>query len=814
MKISLNWIEEILGTKIEQTPEECSQILLHKGFEVSSIQKYSGCSGVIVAEILEISKHPKADRLRIAKVTDGNETLNVVCGAPNIEVGQKVFWAKVGSKLADGTKIRETAIRDIKSPGMLCSARELGVGEDHSGIWILDKNAKLGSSIDEQVKLEDCFLEIEITPNRADCLSHYGIACEISAALNIKKAELTFPTPTNYNALSFYPVEIENNLDCPRYIAKKIEGISISSSPLLVQTRLIRSGIRPINNIVDITNYAMLETGQPLHAFDADKLEGGKIIVRRSVKDEKIPALDGKAYPLNPDILIIADTKKPVAIAGIMGGEETAVAQTTKNILLESAIFHKGTVRSGRNNLGLSSESSYRFERGVSRWSCLNGSAKAETLICQNAKGRTVSYFDSAPNIQSERPAIIYFSQIEKVLGEKIPVAEVKSIFEKLSISISSADEEKFVVKSPEWRTDLNFDVDYMEEITRLIGYEKIPSRGTQIRLPVSFDKPGSYFLKKKVKNLMQSLGFFESLNYGLTSKNISEILFPQEIFIELENPLSEDQSVLRPTLIIELSKNLKQNIAYQKKEIRLFEIGSNFQKLNGEIVEKTFLGGAACGKILNPSWQTQDPQSIDFYWIKGVIEQLMASCNIHKFQIVPSKKSEGNGLLFPDLSVLLHPLFSFEIKTGEKEKIGEGRSLGYAGLIHPKLAKKLDLSENTVLFEVDFDFLVQKIAVDKNISPVLRTPAIKRDCSIITKEGILWEELLSEIKKTGGELLESCSLFDIYTGKDDPNAKSLSFTLIFRHPEKTLDDDTANQLRDTILSQLNRKFQTELRKK
>lgn len=859
MRISCNWLKEILKRDLDLTPEQLSEKLLHLGFEVSAIQHFSGCSGIVVSEILEITKHPQADRLRIAQVSDGKETLKVVCGAPNIAVGQKVFWAKTGSVLADGTRVKEVSIRGVKSPGMLCSAKELGVGEDHAGLWILSRDTKVGAALEEEVQLEDCWLDVEVTPNRPDCLSHVGMAREIAAALNLaggkalpsdgslrEKPESSLAPELNPLALPVVPVAVEDPSDCPRYIAKKIEGGSVASSPLTVQTRLIRSGIRPINNIVDITNYVMLETGQPLHTFDADKLEGGKIIVRRANTGEKILALDGKTYFLDPEILVIADAAKPAAIAGIMGGEETSVTHLTRNILLESAVFDSRVVRHGRKKLGLGSESSYRFERGVSRWSCSYGSDRAETMMHQHGIGKTSGFSDtvSAATL-AERSTSILVSQIEKNLGNKISVDQIASVFQRLDIPVLSCDDERCVVQSPAWRLDLTSAVDYIEEIARLVGYEKIDSAGTQIQLVPSAAESDTYRLRKKIKSAFKSLGFYESCNYGLISKKSCTFLFPEAALIELENPLSEDQSVLRPTLIVELFKNMNQNLAYQKKEMRFFEIGAIFQKMNDQFVEKTFLAGAACGKSLQPTWQIQEPLSIDFYWVKGAVEQLMADCSFPHFQFIPFDRSTGGAadalssfrtessaemqsIRFPALSVLLHPHYSYEMRLSENAAgdDGENGKIGYVGLIHPKTAKTHDLSGNTVLFELDLTLIEKKYRPHYELMPIRRNPAIKRDCSILVKADIAWGALESEIKKSGGELLEECQLFDLYAlqeeslsatplpGKEKREFKSLSFTLTFRHPEKTLDDPTANKLRDKIVDHLRKKFQAELRKK
>lgn len=817
MKISLRWLEEVLGAKIEMPIQDLEQTLLKLGFEVSGIHGFSGCRGVVTAHVIDVKPHPNADRLRIVTVTDGTQTTEVVCGAPNVKTGQKVFWAKVGAALADGTEIKEAAIRGVKSPGMLCSAVELGAGEDPSGLWELDASVNPGMTLEELLNLDDAVLDLEITPNRPDCLSHIGIARELSSVLGVAVPKPGSPV-TNYAKLPNFPLQIENPSDCPLYIAKKIEGVSCAASPAGSQLRLIRAGIRPINDLVDITNLALLELGQPLHAFDADKLEGGKIIVRRAKAGERILALDGKTYDLNPDILIIADEKNPVAIAGIMGGEETAVGPDTKSVLLESAVFDRRLIRQTRKKLNLASESSVRFERGVTRWSCIAGSAKAEAMILASAGGRTAAYCDSSQGtpVQAPETVMVRISRVEKILGEKLSVSEIEGAFHKLGVSIPQADREKFTVQSPEWRLDLESEIDYIEEIARLRGYDQIPSAGARVHLPRSADAPESGRLKRKVKTLLQALSFQECCNYGLIPEKTSAIFVSAERSIRLANPLSQDQAILRPSLVPELLKNLGQNFSYRKNEARLYEAGKVFQKGEGRPLEKTQVAGAASRRAFQPSWNLKEDRPLDFFWIKGVVEKILSECRVEDFKLSPLQTAEEDTakplpIQRLETSRFLHPHLSCNILIA-----GGKLDAGHFGTIHPRLAKELDLPEETVLFEIDLEALEEASLRGRGRKATLvsRTPFIKRDCSIWVEEALPWGQILSEIRKTGGPLLENCKLFDLYKDKEARGLKSLSFTLTFRHPEKTLEDETANQARDKIVEHLGKKFKAELRSK
>ncbi len=805
MKISLSWVEEILGTKIPLAPKELAEKLFSLGFEVSSVTPFPVIDHVVTAKILEIDRHPNADKLRLAKVTDGKDMLTVVCGAPNIEVGQVVFWARVGAILPDGLEIKETPIRGIKSPGMLCSGRELGVGENHAGIWVLDAGTPLGASVQSVAGLEDTIFDIEITPNRPDGLSVVGIAREIAAALNIKWTSPHYKFE-NRSTLSFYPVEIEDKGGCSRYIAKKLTNVTVAPSSPKIQVRLIRSGIRPINNIVDITNYVLLETGQPLHAFDADKLEGGKIIVRRAQEGESVLALDGKTYKLDTDLLVIADASKPVAIAGIMGGQDSAVSETTKNILLESAVFNRSLIRYGRKKLGLASESSYRFERGVSRWSVQAGSDDAESLIQEKAGGKIAAISDVHAAAEEKSPTVtIRNSYVERTLGEKIPVSEIANVFQKLGISVLSSSNESLSVHAPEWRLDLEQEADFAEEIARVRGYDKVPSHGQSAWLPASTGRVSIFYWQNKVRSLFLSLGFDEALNYGLVEKDEALKFFPKESLACLQNPLASDQCVLRPALFLELLGNLKSNLAYQKKEVRLFEGGTAFQIHGGNVIERHHWGVAASGKTAEGSWQDNDPSAVNFYWIKGAVLELLRGLGTQAKFAALNDLSQSAEFLFPDAKKFLHPVYSMGV-------IHDKELIGLFGLVHPGYAKKNDIAENTVFAELDLSS-IERQSRDFSIKKISLLPEIERDCSLWIKQDVSWESVSSEIYASAGPMLKSCRLFDVYTDDAHPGLRSLSFTLTFQPSEKTLSDDEANAFRDAVIKSLSKKFHAELRK-
>ena len=818
MKLSLNWLEEFLGARVGMAPADIAQKFLDLGFEVGSFQEYPAVKGVIVGKTLSVGKHPNADRLKIVKVTDGTRSEDVVCGAPNVAEGQTVFWARSGAVLADGAKVSEAVIRGVKSPGMLCSARELGAGDlagtGQAGLWILGDGIPPGTRLEELASMEDVVFDVEVTPNRPDCLSVIGLAREAAAALDLKVA---WPAPlAEDDSLPFYPVTIEDRAGCPRYVARRIERVRVAPSPFKTQLRLLRAGVRPINNVVDAANIAMLETGQPLHAFDAGLLEGGKIVVRRARAGEKILALDGKTYDLDPEILVIADAARPVAVAGVMGGQDSAVTERTENVLLESALFDRGRVRASRAKLNLASESSYRFERGTSSWSCLTGSWRARETLCQGAGGLVRSFSDTRAETSKPRPAAVTvrISQAEKVLGEKIPPAEIARIFQRLGFHLFDTGELGLGVQKPDWRLDLEAEIDFIEEIARIRGYEKTPSRGADVRLDVSGKLLRTRRGLSRVRQTLAALGFSECRNYGLVPRRQAEKFSPRGALAAISNPLSEEQSAVRPCLLWELLSNVKRNLSYQKKDVRLFEAGRVSRRDGGEFMEEERIALAACGKARPPSWRVPSPAAVDFYWARGVLEELFRRCGAPGGDFVFQRTGKTDGEADPFPGFFLHPAESFLILPRREENGSGGRPrAGVFGRIHPVLARSLDLDPATYLAEFSFDFLFQD-PEDKRMEKISVQPFVKRDCSIWVAEETQWLDVRREIERSAGPLLKGLELFDLYRDGGHPGRKSLSFALTFQHPDKTLDDETANHLRDQTVEALSKKFRAELRSK
>ncbi len=794
MKLSLKWTEEILGSKITVSPESLADQLLLRGFECAAIERFDGCPGVVTAIVHETKPHPKADRLRIVKVSDGKETLDVVCGAPNVAAGQCVLWAKVGSVIAGGKKVSEAEIRGVVSPGMLCSVKELGIGEDHSGIWILPENTLPGQSADDFCWLQDTILDMEITPNRPDALSVIGLAREIAAILNFplpqREAE---PAPK----LGGYSVSVENAKDCPLYIARKFENFSVGESLPRMKTVLSRCGIRSINNLVDITNFVLLELGQPLHVFDADKLEGGCIVVRRAKAGEKILALDGKTYSLSPDELIIADAKNPVAIAGVMGGEASAVTAVTRNVLLESAVFDRALVRRARTKLNLSSESSYRFERGVSRWSARTGSSLAADFIVKSSGANECAYGAAGNLSGGSGDVLLSGKSVSKILGEPVQLSEISESLTKTGVPVKGSGADTLTVRAPEWRLDLEIVEDFVEEIARVRGYDNTPPSGTWVQLPVRRTVEPQSAVKEKVRQILTALGFCESINYGLIPQKSAELFKSHGPFVEVDNPLSEDQSLLRPSLLPELLRNVRTNLSYKKSDVRLFEIGTAFHRSNGAVSESMKLAGVACGSSHSDTWQDKNKgRALDFYWMMEVVKQIQA-------------RTGARDLAFTSCTEdIFHPNFCLSMTNAS------GQSVGFFGLIHPLAAKPLDLPDTLVFFELDIAGLCRSISGGKKLHPVLRTPSIERDCAVWVASDIPWGKIESAVRETGGELLESVRLFDLYREPSNPDMKSFAFTCTFRHPSKTLEDQEANTLRDKIADDLQLKFKAEMRRK
>ncbi|MGC9048963.1 MAG: phenylalanine--tRNA ligase subunit beta [Patescibacteria group bacterium] len=804
MKLSYRWLKEIVsGLKI--SPEKLAEVLTLQVANVEKIERSGqGLDKVRVAEILEIKPHPHADRLQIVKVktivNSQLSILNIVCGAPNIKVGQKVPLALPGAKLPNGVKIKESIIRGITSAGMLCAEDELGIGSDHTGIYILPNETNIGEPITKVLGLNDTILEVEnkSLTHRPDLFSHIGFAREIAAITNGKfkiqnsKFEIHKRKSTNLN------IKVEDFRLCPRYMAIVMDEIKIAPSPLWLQNRLRNLGIRPINNVVDITNYVLVEYGQPLHAFDYNKIAGRKIIIRSAKNGEKILALDGKEYELNDKDLVIADSRRPIALAGVMGGELFSITPETKTIVIESANFEPVTIRRTSWRLGLRTESALRFEKGLPINFPELGLYRAIELIQELGGGKVASQIydlKSKEAIKKLKQAIkINFDpeRAKKFIGLEIADKLMLKILINLGCQVKRVGK-KYRVIPPISRPDLNLFEDLVEEIVRIYGLDKIVSRpiGGQLK-PVEYE-PG-FILERELRNILVGCGFDEVCNYSFalrlkTESNLKE----QQIRggLEIVNPLNPEQKYLRVSLLPGLVKNAEKNGNYFE-EFKIFEIGKIFFKsfISNEVEQPKHLAGLIY----------KDSQDI-YFEIKGIIELILNKLNIMTHEARPFKidKLEKKS-----------PTFYIDQLEVATEIIINNQFVGYFGLLKPEIIE-LKTKKQIGFFEIDLEKLLPLVGGAKKYQPISIYPPIKRDLAFLIDKKINWQKIF-ETTKNINPLIKQVELFDVFEDKKFGEKRNLAFHIVYQAEDRTLKTEEVDKIQQKIISILKEKFDAELR--
>ncbi len=796
MRYSYNWLKELSGTKL--TSEKLADLLTRRSFEVEEIKKTGeDLERVVVGEILEIKKHPNADKLQMAKVDTGGKKINIVCGASNIEVGQKVPVALVGAKLPAGLEIKETEIRGIKSQGMLCAEDELGLGKDHNGILILDKKRKAGTGLAKALKSEDTILDLDILSNRGhDALSHMGIAREICALENrnceLLRMNKQADKSVNGNLID---IEVEDGKLCPRYIGAVIKDIKIKESPDWIKSRLMTCGISPINNVVDATNYVMLEVGQPMHAFDFNKTK--KIVVRRAKEDEKIKLLDESVAELSADDLVIANENKALAVAGVMGGLESGITSKTKDIFLEAANFNAVSVRKTRMRLGINTESVYRFEREIDPNLAEKAMARAIEIISETAGGETVFLKDVYPSKVLPWKIKLDLDYADRLLGEKIPTNKIVGILESLGLKIKLSlkkGEKVATVEVPTFRIDLRTQEDLIEEVGRIYGYEKIKPQAPIIPIePAEINE--SRIFERKVKDILAGSGFSEIYNYSFYSYKDTEAADLAEAkHLELENPMNPEQALMRRSLIPNLLKSIENNLK-NHKELNLFEIGRVYIP-GGEVLpeEKKMLVGAI---VLE-----KDKGADSFYVTKGYVDNLLS-----RLEITDQYYDNFEAVSKENFNLLWHKTRSAEIKS---ERGGE--NLGRMGEISPTILTSFNIRKRVAMFEFDLEKLGEISDSEREYAPISKYPEVTRDVSMLAGEEIRVAEVLSEIQAAGGDLIVDVDLFDIFENSQD-NMKSLAFHIVFGSDERTLENKEIDRLMNKIVASLEENLKVRIRK-
>jgi phenylalanyl-tRNA synthetase beta chain len=775
MKFSVNWLREFVD--LPKNSEEIAELLTRAGIETENIEtRGANIDKVIVSQITASSRHPNADRLTVCEVDDGSGTkCQIVCGASNYKVGDKVPLALPGAKLPNGTEIRKSKLRGVESEGMLCSPIEIGLGEDASGLLILSPDAKIGAPIGDLFPA-DTILDVEITPNRGDLLSHFGLAREM-AALTGKKLKL-MPREVSID-IKRSGVTIAATRECPFFSARRIDNVKVGLSPQWLRAKIESVGIRSINNIVDISNFVMLELGQPTHAFDADKLRGS-INVRFARDGEKFLALDGKTYSLMQDNCVVADQERAIGIGGVMGGEETGVTDSTKNILLEAAYFLPSSIRGTAHNLNLSSDASYRFERGVDPDMILRASHRATELIREIAGGTPAKEIHVAGKLPADPANVsLSYEKCDRVIGVAIKPKIVDEILTHFGLRKTGSTSKGETWKIPSYRRDLQRNVDLIEEVVRAYGIDKIPGTTRGRFMPTSPADRSHDLETLFLRERLAGCGLSEVRTSKLISRSASAF---SEGAIELRNPLSEDHVALRPSLISGLLQVLERNIRAGAESVSIFEIGRAFIPPSGK--EERHLGILLWGNVASaPNWRSQTKRSVDLFDLKGALE-----CVVPNLSFRPGK--------FPDLTLAV------EVWSGDQ-------LIGFGGQLS---ASKSSAPGSVLVAELHADLLLARGESAKKFRELDRFPSITRDIAMMVPDEISHEKILRTIEEPREPLLESVELFDLFTEQGGAAQKSLAYRLTYRDRSRTLTNEEVTEAHARIRERLKRELGVTLR--
>jgi len=819
MYVSYQWLSQYVDLA-GVSPEELAEKLTRGGIEVDGVAPRNlGVAKVVVGHVVSKEKHPDADKLNVCKVDVGEaEHLQIVCGAANVDAGQKVPVALVGASLPGGLAIKRAKLRGVESMGMICSAKELGLNdkllpkEIQEGILVLPAGTDVGTDAVSLLGIDDAVLDLDLTPNRSDALSMIGVAYEVGALLDRpvrlpEGNEGVVVDEAGAPAAARVRVEIDAADDCLHYAARLIEGVTVAPSPLWLQNRLMAAGVRPINNVVDVTNFVMLEYGQPLHAFDADTLAGGGAVVRvrRAREGERLTTLDGQDRALEPHMLLITDGEKPIALAGVMGGLATEVTAGTTRILLESARFAGRSVRRTSRELGLRSEASLRFEKEVNPEAVIPALNRATALLCAIAGGRAAPGHAEA-QLDAPRPRTVPLTvaRVNDTLGTSLSSDELRAIFARLGFAVAG-DGDALEVTAPLRRGDMTRDVDLIEEVARLYGYDNIP-----ITLVRGATTPGALTKHQRVareaRRVLTGAGLHEAITYSLTAENrIGALggLFESRGRVRLSMPMSEERSVLRTSVLPHLIEAVMHNRNRGIDDVALFELGSVFLTDETDAItslprERRTLAAVATGAKAEPNWSESGRAKVDFYDLKGKLERLTAHLGIEA--VYERSSPEG-----------FHPGRTADVYAAGAD--GSRTKLGRIGQIHPALQAEWEL-DDTYAFELDFEALAEAAVLRANYDPLPRYPAASRDIAVVVGGGVPAGDLVATVRAAGGAFLESVRVFDVYTGERlGADKKSVALALVYRHGERTLTDEEVAGAHERVVAALAERHGAELRK-
>lgn len=806
MLVSMNWLKQYVDLS-DISPEELAEKITKSGIEVDSIHQIAEKStNVVVGHVVSCEKHPDADKLNVCQVDAGDETLQIVCGAPNVAAGQKVAVAKPGAVLPGNFKIKKAKLRGVESFGMICSLQELGIDEKYvpkefeKGIFVFPEDAETGASVETLLNLDDSILEFDLTPNRADCLNMLGAAYEVAALLD---KPLALPEVAvaegSEKAAEHVSVKVEADDLNPYYAAFLIKNIEIKPAPLWMRNRLTAAGIRPINNVVDITNYVLLEYGQPLHAFDYDLFGSNEVVVRRATEGEKLVTLDDKERTLTAENLVITNGKEPVALAGVMGGANSEVNDNTTTVLLEAAYFNGQSIRQTVKETGLRSEASTRYEKGIDPSRVHEAGLRACQLLVEYAGGEVAQgavVFDELD--KQEKTIQANAKEINRRLGTEISADDMAVIFEKLRFGCVQNGED-FEVTVPTRRMDITIFEDLLEEVARIYGYDHLP-----YTLPASSTRGGlseTQELKRLVKRFMEGAGLAETLTYSLTDDaSIGKLISPdvsakQPKPVKLALPMTEDHKYLRLSLLPEILRAATYNEARSNFNLTLFELGSVFlsdeETLTKQPHEQLRLSGAIAGIWEESRWQ-QDSKKADFYVAKGIVEGLFAYLDL-KPEFRPASINQ------------MHPGRTAEVLL-------DGDTIGFVGQLHPQYAKQLDLDE-TYVFDLNMEQLIAAYEEKPAFAKIPKFPSVSRDIAFILDKEAEAGSILETIAEIGAPLVKSVEIFDVYEGEHLPEGKkSIAYHLIYQDPEKTLTDEEVENSYHAIVKAVHEQYGAEIR--
>jgi phenylalanyl-tRNA synthetase beta chain len=809
MKISYNWLKEYIN--IDLNPKEVAKLLTDTGLEVEGIEQIEsikgGLKGIVVGQVIEKIQHPNADRLSLTKVDIGSEELlQIVCGAPNIDKGQKVPVATIGTILFSGDdsfKIKKGKIRGEVSQGMICSESEIGLGKSHDGIMVLDSKAKVGIEASKYFKLESDFIfEIGLTPNRSDAMSHIGVARDLKAALNQlgQKKSIQFPELSKietFDGKNQISVEIENNDLCPRYAGICLTDIKIEASPKWLTKRLEAIGLTPINNVVDITNFVLHETGQPLHAFDLQNIVDNKIIVRNLSDKTKFTTLDEAERELSSEDLVICDGKSsPMCLAGVFGGLNSGVSQKTKSIFLESAYFNPVSIRKSSKRHNLNTDASFRFERGVDPNNIIYPLQRAVDLII-NVCGAKVSsdlidlYPNKIENIQLE----LSLEKVTKLIGQEIATDNICSILENLDINVVEKKQNKILLSIPTYRTDVTREEDVIEEILRIYGYNNIDIPKQVLSSISSINKPNAEKIQNTISDFLSSNGFNECMNNSLTKSNYIDLIkeIDKKEQVILLNPLSQDLNALRQSMIFGGLENISFNINRKSSNLKIYEFGKTYTRLEADkYKEDRKLSLFVCGNEADENWN-KSGHEIDFFFIKKQVEQILIRLGIQNFNAENLEISS--------------------ITDGYCYKIGE-KIVARLGQIHPNLTSHFSIKKCIYYGEINWDLVLKLCKNTKTkFKSISKFPSVKRDLALLLDEDISFSSLEKIAKQTERKYLKEIQLFDVYKGdKLEKGKKSYALSFLIEDQEKTLTDKQIDNMMDNLIKAFEQKANAKVR--